>query len=67
MAYAHVLTGPWTIHEGGVLGLEQLPVKLDHIASPEIVVDERAKRITMYYHGPVRQSDPLINTGTWSG
>ena len=67
LAYADALTGPWKLHEGGVLGLDQLPVKMDHIASPEIVVDEQAKRITMYYHGTVRQSVRPVNTGKWSG
>ena len=40
---------------------------MDHIASPELVVDEQAKRITLYYHGTVRQSEPPPNPGKWNG
>ena len=67
LAYADSLNGPWKIHEGGVLALDQLPVKMDHIASPELMVDEKAHRILLYYHGTVRDSNMPPNPGKWNG
>lgn len=67
LAYADDLAGPWKLHEGGVLPLDQLPVKMDHISSPEIMVDEQAGRIILYYHGTVRENPPPANPGKWSG
>jgi len=75
LAYADALVGPWKLHEGGVLSLEQLPVKMDHIASPEILVDDAGKRLIMYYHGTPRDKEAapagtpmkLDNPGRWSG
>jgi hypothetical protein len=67
LAYADALEGPWKLHPGGVLPLDQLPVKMDHIASPEVIVDDAAQRIILYYHGTVRQESPPINPGHWNG
>ncbi len=62
MAYADDLEGPWVIHEGGVLHMHDTPSfhnrRGDHIASPDVLVDEENKRIIMYYHGL-----PIPNTG----
>jgi hypothetical protein len=50
LAYADDLGGPWRIHPGGVLSLSHSRF-VDHIASPDVVVDEAAREIRMYYHG----------------
>ena len=51
LAYADKLNGPWRIYEGGVLGVADGPGR-KHIASPDVHVDEQAKRIRMYFHQP---------------
>ena len=63
LAYADALTGPWTVYAPGTLRLEQTPC-YNHIASPDLHIDEENRRILMYYHGPfVRpqelDADPL--------
>ncbi len=54
LAYADSLAGPWTLHEGGVLSLSAVAQCFDHIASPDVHVDEANKRIVMFFHGPSR-------------
>ena len=51
LAYANVLAGPWTIYEPGTLNLRDLKTFKDHIASPDVHVDGKAKEIRMYFHG----------------
>jgi hypothetical protein len=54
MAYADSLEGPWTVHEPGVLSLEQSLFR-GHVASPDVHVDllgEGKREIRMYVHGP---------------
>jgi len=53
LAYADTLKGPWTVYEPGTLCLEQTGC-MDHIASPDVHVDQTNKRLVMYFHGPVR-------------
>ena len=50
LAYADRLEGPWTIHAGGVLGLDETGFD-DYVASPDVHIDEADRRIVMYYHG----------------
>jgi len=50
MAYANSLEGPWKIYSKGTLQLTQTPCK-DHIASPDVHMDEKNKEIKMYFHG----------------
>lgn len=50
LAFADALTGPWRVHEPGVLPLEHSHFK-GHIASPDVHVDHDLKRLRMYYHG----------------
>ena len=62
LAYADSLEGPWKIHEPGVLPLEETPSYHerggDHVASPDVHVDEEEQRIRMYYHGmPIPGTD----------
>ncbi len=64
LAYADELVGPWTVYTPGTLRLEQTPC-YNHIASPDLHIDEENRRILMYYHGPfVRReelaADPLV-------
>lgn len=58
MAYADRLAGPWTIYEHGALHLEMTPCK-EHIASPDVHVDNEKYEIRMYFHGQ-------LTTGLWS-
>ncbi len=64
LAFADRLEGPWRIHEGGVLPVEQTafmrpqpdpPAALDdfytHVASPDVVVDEMNRRLILWVHG----------------
>lgn len=64
LAYANDPTGPWTIHEPGVLHVretaflrpqpdpkEALADFYTHIASPEIDVDDERRRIVLWAHG----------------
>ena len=64
LAYADRITGPWKIHEPGVLNVrdtamfrpgpdpkETLDDFYTHVASPEILVDNPQKRIVMWFHG----------------
>ena len=52
LAYADALQGPWRIHPGGVLSLAECPFLKEHIASPDLHVDEQNRRIVLYFHGP---------------
>lgn len=64
LAYADALTGPWRIHEPGVLHVRDTALyrpqpdpegpRADfytHVASPEILVDAERKRFVMWVHG----------------
>ena len=63
LAYADAVTGPWKVHEPGVLHVRdtafyRLQPDLrtfggfsTHLASPEIFVDEARKRIVLWSHG----------------
>ena len=64
LAYADAITGPWKVHEPGVLHVrdtamfrpqpdpkETLEDFYTHIASPEILVDSDRRRFVMWFHG----------------
>lgn len=51
LAVADELTGPWRIVPGGTLQLEQTACR-QHIASPDMHVDDERREIRMYFHGP---------------
>lgn len=58
LAYADKLTGPWQIYEGGVLHVDKpketgLTWNPDHVASPEVIADEKNKQLLMYFHTPI--------------
>jgi hypothetical protein len=50
LAYADRLEGPWRTHPDGTLQLHQTDFS-DHIASPDVHVDDERREIRMYYHG----------------
>lgn len=50
MAYADQLAGPWTIHKGGVLRVQNTACH-DHIASPDVHVCPDEQSIRLYFHG----------------
>ncbi len=61
MAYANHIEGPWKIFEPGALKLEGTIcdsasnskwAKKKHLASPDVIVDEKAREIRMYFHCP---------------
>jgi len=64
LAYADAITGPWRVHEPGVLHVrdtaffrpqpdpkETLADFYTHVASPEVFVDRERKRLLMWFHG----------------
>jgi hypothetical protein len=64
LAYADSLHGPWKIYEPGVMQVSETaffrlqpdpdpapPGVYTHVASPEIYVDQSAKRIILWFHG----------------
>jgi hypothetical protein len=66
LAYADDLSGPWRIHEPGVLNLSDSRF-IKHIASPDAYIDQERRQIRLYYHGPVTleeqaQVDAEINS-----
>lgn len=62
LAYADDLQGPWTIHEPGALKITGATLFHDHIASPDVHVDDTNKQIRMYFHGVARRMK-----GQWTG
>jgi hypothetical protein len=67
LAYADHLGGPWTVYEPGTLHLEStacaaidnpVAARGKHVASPDVHVDDEAREIRMYFHGPVHASGP---------
>ena len=64
LAYADSLQGPWTIHNEPILPIESTPAysghPSDHLASPDVHVDEEARTIRMYYHQRMPVSVPGI-------
>lgn len=51
LAYANELCGEWKIHQPGTLRLEHTADFADHIASPDVHVDDAGQKILMYFHG----------------
>lgn len=62
LAYADRLEGPWRIHAPGVLHVRETGWNPDHVASPDVLVDEDQRRIRLYFHAPVtpvpKSTDP---------
>jgi hypothetical protein len=51
LAYGNTPTGPWTIYEPGVLNLDPNLSIDNHVASPDIFIDNAAEKIFMTVHG----------------
>jgi hypothetical protein len=51
LAYADRLEGPWAIHAPGVLDIAQTPMLREHVASPDVHIDEERRELRMYFHG----------------
>jgi hypothetical protein len=67
LAVADEIAGPWRIVPGGVQPLDQQTVVVGHIASPEVVVDEAAHRIWLFYHGNSPRKNELKLGGDEEG
>ena len=50
VCYADQLDGNWSVYPSGVLSLDEFNDAYDHIASPDILIDEKNKRLIMYFH-----------------
>jgi hypothetical protein len=62
MAYADRIEGPWRVHPGGVLRIEQAAACRGHVASPDVIVDETARQLRLYFHCPIGGSGPEQKT-----
>ena len=56
LAYADSIDGPWHIHEVGTLHLDDCACE-NHIASPDIHIDNDQQIIRMYFHGVAPETD----------
>jgi hypothetical protein len=50
LAYADDPRGPWTVYAPGTLDVSETRFA-EHVASPDVHVDDDAERIRMYFHG----------------
>ena len=57
LAYADQPEGPWKIYQTGTLRLSQMTHCLNHVASPDAIVDDENRRIILYFHCPVEPVD----------
>lgn len=62
LAYANTINGPWKVYEPGTLKLSDAKAFRGHIASPDVHIDNKNKRIVMYFHAPSRKKK-----GQWTG
>lgn len=60
LAYANRMAGPWKVYAPGTLHLSQVNHCHDHIASPDVHVDEADHRIRMYFHCPAEGTGRAI-------
>jgi hypothetical protein len=51
LAYSDELDGPWKIYRDGCLRLSQALGCRDHIASPDVHIDDTTRQIRMFFHG----------------
>lgn len=57
LAFADKLQGPWTVHPGGTVRLEQTPFDA-HVASPDVHVLSGRQQVVMAFHGCYHQPRP---------
>ena len=55
LAYADDLTGPWRMHEAGVMPIADSRFA-GHIASPDVHIDNEARHVRMYFHGSEKRT-----------
>jgi hypothetical protein len=55
MAYSDFVEHSWKIHHGGVIDLSWFKDAHHHIASPDILIDNKKKEILLYFHAPSRE------------
>ena len=65
LAYADDVRGPWRTYKPGVLPLAA-SLFTDHIASPDVHVDNEIREFRMYYHGVVRDDVQMTRVATSS-
>jgi acyl carrier protein len=58
LAYADRIDGLWQIYKPGTLQIEQTNC-FDHIASPDVHIDEEKQEIQMYFHGCSREKQQV--------
>jgi hypothetical protein len=61
LAYANHLEGPWTVYHPGTLQLADAVGCQDHIASPDVHVDNVHREIRMYFHGIAAGSNKQLS------
>jgi len=66
MAYADNIHGPWTVHRGGVLRLDETCCR-HHIASPDVHVLTARREIVMYFHGCVSEGQRSFRAASPDG
>jgi hypothetical protein len=57
LAVADRLEGPWRLHPGGTLQLSDARGCRDHVASPDVHVDDERREIRMFFHGFLARGD----------
>ena len=62
LAYAERVEGPWKMAGSDVQSLESQTAVENHVASPEVVVDEVSHRIYLFYHGWVPEKIKAAGT-----
>ena len=62
LAFADRPEGPWTLHPGGILPIEDQRALRGHIASPEAVIDHESRQIFLFYHGVPREGGPQMTS-----
>lgn len=58
--------GPWTVREP-VFTLEDAPMLSGHISSPDVLIDERARRVYLYYHGGSARGQVMGSAVSYDG
>jgi hypothetical protein len=56
LAYADRLEGPWTVYGPGTVHLAE-SYCLDHVASPDVHIDDASRTVRMYYHGHIHEGE----------
>mgnify|MGYP005848093303 CR=1 FL=1 len=62
LLYADAVEGPWRQHEPGSLqGSDVLPPFRGGVASPDVLFDEQAREVLVYFHGGTGQDWPRLS------